>query len=611
MINAEKLRGKDGKEWYKIWFRPNKLITDAISKIPGAMYSPVLKVWAVPASQRNLIEHYLGDFIINWVNEPVRFNGGIDEESIPDQPIVPGYSVTYDDEKNIIAHTGFKTRPWGDFQVRGFNLLVERDFLILADDAGLGKTWQVATAMEARKKLGHLKRGIVLVKASLIYNWRDEIHMHTNERAVVAAGTVAQRHKLYSDLSYDDSWTFLIMSYETFRVDIANIQLLDCYKPLDFCICDEAHKFKNPTSRIGSVIHQINFKYRYVLTATPLPNTPLEAYNYLRFGKVVDMNWWQFQRRFAILGGFGGKEVVGYKNIKQLQRVIQAHMLRRRKQDKLKDLPEVTFKTIRVPMTREQAKLYEAVKKEIMEELVSTNINSVPSALTKLLRLQQITDSPALIGAKTTKNSSAKLIALDELLEDLIDNSGEKVIVFSKFKSMIDILAERYKKYNPAIVHGEVDANGKSERGARLALKQRFGDKLNELSEEEYNRLLIEEMTSDRQKEVYRFQNDPECKLWLGCTPACREGLTLTAATHVIFLDLEWSYAYFEQAFSRAHRIGQKNNVTVYTIVCEGTVDEYVQQTVESKQTMAQRMIDEGVAAVGLDYAIQFIKQAV
>lgn len=98
------------------------------------------------------------------------------------------------------------------------------------------KSWQVATAMEAKKKLGQVKHGVVVAKASLVYNWRDEIHMHTNERAVVVAGNRSNRDKIYSQLTMSDDWTFMVMSYETFREDIANLQLLDNTRPLDFCV---------------------------------------------------------------------------------------------------------------------------------------------------------------------------------------------------------------------------------------------------------------------------------------------------------------------------------------------------------------------------------------
>ena len=152
------------------------------------------------------------------------------------------------------------------------------------------------------------------------------------------------------------------------------------------------------------------------------------------------------------------------KRISELRRAIQKNMLRRLKKDKLKELPEIVFKIIPLGMSAKQRKLYDAVKKEIIEDLKDTSLKKVPSALAKLLRLQQITNSPALIGADEVESS--KLQALDELLEKIIDESNQKVIVFSRFRTMTEILKERYKKYNPAVIHGDVDANGKTENAA-------------------------------------------------------------------------------------------------------------------------------------------------
>jgi SNF2 family DNA or RNA helicase len=601
MVFAEVVKGRDNRDWIKVSFKFDEEIVAAVSSVTGALYNSKYRVWAIPYSSLAEFEDKVGDFLIIWTDgsQIDKGNGGIDEDTIPSYPTVPGYSVNYDEEGNIVNATGFKNKPWGEFQVKGFNTLVERPFLILADDAGLGKSWQVATAIEAKKKLGKLKHGLILAKASLLYNWRDEIHSHTKEKAIVITGSPKQRTKMYDYMKYNDDWTFAIMSYETYRTDVAALQLVDNHRSLDFCILDEAHKVKNSQSKIGSDIHKLPFRYRYVITATPIINTPLDCYNYLKFGKVIDMSWFDFENYFSVKGGYGNKEIVKYRNMKELKSLIQANMLRRRKSDKLKELPDITFRYLPVQMTKEQQKLYDAVRLEILEDLKDTSLERVPSALSKLLRLQQITDSIELIGAPPSKNSSAKLNALDELLESLIDESGEKVIVFSRFKSMVEILKERYKKYNPAVIHGDVDANGRSESVAIRVLRDKYGEQWNKMSKSEKQALIDEFCASDRQKQVYKFQNDESCKLFIGCSPACREGLTLTKATHVIFIDKEYAPSYVEQAYSRAHRIGQKNAVTVHTIYCEGTIDEKVEEILRRKESIAQTMIDDGIDAVG------------
>ncbi len=589
MIHAKKVYAL-GQYYIKVKFDRNPTLDNAMNTVKGAKYNPNTGLWSVPYQNRVDFETKMGDYLVVWEGDEVEvYAGGINEDEIPDQPIIPGYSIEYDENKNIIGATGFKTKPWGEYQVKGFNVLVDRKFLILADDAGLGKSWQTATAMEARKNRGDLNRGLILCKASLVYNWRDEIHMHTNCKAVVMAGTPKQRYKLYDWLIKNDDWTFLIMSYEIYRGDVPCVQLLDTYKPLDFCVIDEAQKVKSPESRIGTVIHYIPYRFRYVLTATPLINTPLEAFNYLKWGKIFrdDFTWWDFKKRYAVWGGRDNKEILHYKNMKELRDVIQKNMLRRLKKDKLKELPDIVFKTIRIEMSPTQQRLYRAVKKEIEEDLKDTTLEKVPAQLAKLIRLQQIVDSPALIG---NDGDSTKLEALDDLLEELI-GSGQKVIVFSRFKELINILQERYKMYNPATITGDVAASGKTEAAALRILKKR--PNWSSLPESEKRKLIDMEMTSERQLQVYKFQNDSSCRLFLGTSGACREGLTLTAATHVVFVDCEWSPAYVEQAYSRAHRIGQKNAVTVYYLVCANTIDEHVQKVLARKESMVQAMIED------------------
>ena len=221
-----------------------------------------------------------------------------------------------------------------------------------------------------------------------------------------------------------------------------------------------------------------------------------------------------------------------------------------------------------------------------------------------LLRLQQVADSTLLVGAENEKHN-AKLDMLDDLIEDLTD-SEQKVIVFSKFRTMVELLLERYSKYNPAVIHGDVDAHGYSETHARRLVKKKHPD-FDSKTEEEQKLLIEEAMESERQHAIQKFQTDDSCKLFIGCSPACREGITLTAATHVVFLDLEWNWACFEQAFSRAHRIGQKNAVTVHLPQCRGTIDEYIWKVINKKNAMAEALMADGSDSMPLDEVKQFV----
>lgn len=613
MINAEKVIGYDGKPWIKVTYKPNQITDSQMRKIPGVMYDKKRKIWAVPWKEKSYFELLMQNFLINWVGQQVNPTaGGIDEKTISSQPVVPGYSVEYGGDGSILSATGFKKPPFGEYQVKGFNAIVERPFLILADEQGLGKTYQTVTALEAKKKLGQLRHGLIITKATLIYNWQKEIQQYTNEKALISVGTQWERCKLYNDLSLHRDWTFLIMSYETFRNDVSAIRLMHNMMieygdtGLDFCVLDEAHKVKNPMSKIGAAIHIIPFRYRYVLTATPLPNSPLEAYNYLKWGGKEDRDWYTFRHHYAILGGKNNREVIGYRNILEIRQKLQKNMLRRLKKDKIKELPDVVFRDITIPMTKKQQQIYDAIRYEIIEDLKETDLKRIPSFLAKLTRLQQVTDSLDLIGVPPSKQNSAKLLALDDLLEDLTEG-GEKVIIFSRFKEMVLLMEKRYAKYRPAVVHGDIDSRGISAERARKLLIEKYPD-FKHYPPEKQEKLISQLTLSARQREIDRFQEDPECKIFLGTSTAVREGSTLTAATHVVFVDTEWAWDYVEQAFSRAHRIGQKNAVTVHFLMCMNTIDIFVKQTFERKQSMSNTLLSGKIESIDLGTATEFIK---
>lgn len=585
MIYAEKVT-VEGRDWIKVYFKPIAELVYSMNKVPQATFNPKTKLWAVPYSNREAFESIMGNHLIIWHGDQAT-PGGIQEETIPATP--------------LIDYT-FKTKPF-DYQIRASNLVYQRNFLILADEMGLGKTKCTIDGIAMKKQAGMLKRGLVICKASLLYNWKEEIEKHSNLKAVVFAGTAKQRSEILDQIAHDPELTFIIVSYETFRICIASFDEYDTKIGIDFMVVDEAHKIKNPNSQIGALIHRIPIRYKYLLTGTPLPNTPLESYNYLKLGGKIDMNWWQFRKHYGIFGGYGGKEVIGYKNINELKEVLHENMLRRLKKDKLKELPDIVYTTIPVIMTPGQAKLYDAVRKEIIEDLKETSLDSVPNALAKLMRLQQITDAPALIDSK---EKSIKLLTLDDILEDLIDGGGHKVVVFSRFRTMINIMMERYKKYNPAVIHGDIDSQGKPEHLAEKYISERYPS----VSCEERKRLIKEFTLSDRQKEVIRFQNDDSCKLFL-MTQAAQEGLTLTASSRIICVDSLWSPAYMNQIYARLHRIGQKDCVNVYHIVCKNTIDEKVMKVLERKDEMAQTLIDNGIKDIGANRAKEFIRSMI
>ena len=321
-------------------------------------------------------------------------------------------------------------------------------------------------------------------------------------------------------------------------------------------ICDEIHKIKNHKSGIGKSIMKIKAPYRYGLTGTPIINRPEEAYNILKWLGVENRSYWSFCKEYCKLGGYTGWEIIGYPEgaLEKLQNNLQNVMIRRLKEDVL-DLPEKIYRTLWVEMKPEQQRVYDKIESEIRTELLGTDgeksVVNPSIVLTKLLRLKQACGSLELLGGKPI---SAKLDAVKELVEEIIE-AGNKAIIFTQFKGMYHALFRELAEYGVVGISGDIKAE-------------------------------------DRQEAVKKFQTDPNTKIFVGMAQACREGLTLTSANNVIFMDLEWAPAYVAQATDRAHRIGQNKNVIVTKIMAKNSIDEAILDLLEAKQVVFDGLVE-------------------
>lgn len=247
------------------------------------------------------------------------------------------------------------------------------------------------------------------------------------------------------------------------------------------------------------------------------------------------------------MGGYGGYEVVGYRNLGELQSNLESLMLRRLKKDAL-DLPEKLHSIEYVEMSSKQAKVYNEVKQEIKEQIDKIKVSNNP--LAQLIRLRQATGFTGILSSQIKE--SAKLDRLEEIVEELVEN-GEKAIIFSNWTDMTRPTMERLRRFNPAIITGE---------------------------------------TKDRKAQQERFMTDSRCKVIIGTIGAMGTGLTLTAASTVIFLDSPWNRANKEQAEDRAHRIGTTSNINIITLVCKDTIDERIEELINKKGAMADALVD-------------------
>ena len=458
------------------------------------------------------------------------------------------------------ANFQFKTNPF-QHQIEGFKYGLNNDRWLLGDEQGLGKTKQVIDIAVAKKLVKGYKHCLIICGVNgLKWNWVNEIYTHSNEDAWIlgqrykaghrVVGSIADRIEDVKRIKDIESY-FLITNVETLRnEDIAKeIQKLCKDGTIGIVAIDEIHKCKNPSSQQGKGILKIQSECRIAMTGTPLMNNPFDLYIILKWLGYEKHPFYAFKKHYGVFGGFGGYECTGYRYLDELQAQLDEIMLRRLKNDVL-DLPEKTHITEYVEMTPKQKQIYDEVTADIKMNIDQIKMANNP--LAELIRMRQATGYTGILSS--TVKESAKLDRMEELVEEAVEN-GKKVVIFSNWTQMTDVICTRLIKYSPAVITGDISDNM-------------------------------------RQTMVNEFQNNNNCKVIIGTIGAMGTGLTLTAGTVEIFMDEPWNRANKEQAEDRLHRIGQNTNITIYTLICKDTIDERVHELVETKGKMADMLVD-------------------
>lgn len=447
-----------------------------------------------------------------------------------------------------------RTKPF-EHQMESFNYALTHNKFLLGDEQGLGKTKQALDIAVARKhKMRHCL--IVCGVNNLKWNWYKEVEIHTNEKAHILGSRVNRKGKTVigssaerlADLKQIHDEYFLITNIETLRDKSIQSQIKKMCSDgiIGMTIIDEIHKCKNSQSKQGKAIHCCCSYYRLALTGTPLMNNPVDLYNVLKWLEVENHSLTYFKNLYCEMGGFGGYEIIGYKNLDQLENSLNKNMLRRRKEEVL-DLPPKIYTDELLDLDSSQDKLYRDVTNQIIEDI--DRIMLLPNPLTELIRLRQVTSNPNILSSKNITN-----VKYDRIL-DILESATDKVIIFSNWTKVINPLYIKLSSlgYNPALVTGE---------------------------------------SKDPILEMNKFQSDNTCKVILGTTPALGTGYTLTAANTVIFIDEPWSKAIKDQAEDRCHRIGTKGTVNIITLICKDTIDERIHQIIKDKGELSDRIVD-------------------
>ena len=478
----------------------------------------------------------------------------------------------------------FKTKPFAH-QLDGIKFGLSKKKFLLCDDQGLGKTFQIINWVGCLSQTDKVNKVLIVCGVnSLKYNWQQEIGIHSDEKGWVLGTRYRKNGNAYEGSTQDklddlynlpEDCKFIITNIETMRAGAVKETKTKYRFPIaekiaELCkdgtitaiAFDECHKSKEPTSLQSRAMSLISAKYMAAMSGTPLMNNPLDLYFPLHWLGYEEHSFYQFKQHYCVFGGWGGSQVVGFKNLEEIREKMEAVMLRRLKTEVL-DLPEKIRQIEFVEMTAKQKAIYAEAEASVRNEFQKVKFSNNP--LSMLLRMRQATGCPSILSTQAKSTDSAKLVRMKELVDEIVASNG-KVIIFSNWSSVTEEAKNFLNEYKVGYITGDTNA-------------------------------------TDRMEQVEKFQNG-EYKVIIGTIGAMGTGLTLNTASTVIFLDEPWNRALRDQAEDRAHRIGTKGTVNIITLICKNTIDERINQLVEKKGEVADALVDGKMSAEDLEFLL-------
>lgn len=432
---------------------------------------------------------------------------------------------------------------------------------------GCGKTLTAIAIGGALWLSGRIRRVLVIAPTSVVSVWPKELEEYAAFRyeAATLLGDKRARLKKLKDLTKAsrEKLQVAVINYEsTWRDGIFEaLQEFDA----DLIICDESQRIKTHNAHQSKAIHALGDQARYkmILSGTPVQNEAIDIWSQYRFldRTIFGDSFYAFKGRYAIMGGFDRKQIVGYKDLGSLIKKEHSIAYRITKKEAI-DLPEQTFEVRKIEMNAKEKNLYNRLKRDSFAELESGGTITATTILTKILRLQQLAGG-FLVEDEATKPeqvSTAKLDALKDIITDYVVEGGKKLVIFAKFlaevHAIIKLADQLLPKPKKAVaIYGEI-------------------------------------RKEDRGEIIRSFQEDPDTMLFIGQIDTAGTGITLTAADTCVYYSKTYNYATYEQSLSRIHRIGQRNTCTYIDLVVEGTVDETITEALQKKEDLAHTVVD-------------------
>lgn len=458
-----------------------------------------------------------------------------------------------------------KATPF-EHQLKAFNFacklfgLIPSEFhsggVALLMEQGCGKTITSVGITGALYKAGRITKVLIVAPLSILSVWEDEFEKFADfpYTLTVLKGTGKKKQEQLQNVS-DEGLQIVVINYESaWRMEKDII----AWGP-DLVIADEAHKMKEARTNQSKGMHSIgaHANYRLLLTGTVINNKELDVFSQYKFvePRIFGNSFFTFRNRYFDMGGYGGyipifKQSMADDFLKRMHAIAF-----RVTKDECLDLPEITEEVRRIELEPKAMKIYSELEKESFTELTNSEVSAV-NVLTKLLRLCQVTGGH-LTDDEGDSNlvSTAKLEALTDIVESSVEDN-KKIVIMARFIPELNDIQQMLDKkgIGYAVIRGGV---------------------------------------KDRDEQIRRLQEDPDCMVFVGQIAAAGLGLTLTAASTMVFYSLDYSMSNFEQAKARIHRISQRENCHYIYLVAKNTVDVKVLRALRNKVNLAKALVDD------------------
>ena len=451
-------------------------------------------------------------------------------------------------EPNFIAK--YEAFP---YQKEAFETIKDLEYAAVFHEQGLGKTkiaidlilyWIARTSIDTV---------IVVTKKQLIQNWVQEFNRHTTIHPAVLGINKKNNYLTFCGPARVilANFELVISQQETFKLYLNSRNVA--------IIIDESAKLKNPEAKLTKRFLELApmFKKRVIMTGTPVANRPYDIWAQVFFldqGKSLGSNFNEFKKQTDLSNELASNTVLQSEFEDQVSGIyekIKSFSVRETKNSGIIELPNKVYMQERVDFEIEQKRIYRTICEELAVEMYKDGkliIDDSSAIVKRLLRLVQVVSNPKMVDERYV-GMSAKEEVLDQIIKKIIEN-GEKCIVWSNFIKNVDDLCQRYKEYGSIKIHGKMNM-------------------------------------ADRDKSVDRFRTE-SCKILFATPASAKEGLTLTMANHVIFYDRTFSLDYYLQEQDRIHRISKLKSCYIHKIIVNGSIDEWIDVLLESKQHAAK-----------------------